>query len=101
MMPKKPALGLDPRVGTGFRTKSVVSRKGGRVDDAKASHPAVARRREKAMQLFNLHREQEWNPKGHVEKILGEIGEGDVTVACWEPGQIRPNHCHPAATEIY
>jgi len=22
-------------------------------------------------------------------------------VACWEPGQISPNHCHPNATEIY
>ena len=53
------------------------------------------------MQVFNLNREQEWNPKRHVEKILGEIGEGDVTVACWEPGQISPNHCHPDATEIY
>jgi mannose-6-phosphate isomerase-like protein (cupin superfamily) len=36
-----------------------------------------------------------------VEKVLGEIGEGDVTVACWEPGQISPYHCHPDATEIY
>mgnify|MGYP003693819179 CR=1 FL=1 len=39
--------------------------------------------------------------KLHVEKILATIGEGDVTVACWEPGQISPNHCHPYATEIY
>ncbi|MGB6171442.1 MAG: cupin domain-containing protein, partial [Xanthobacteraceae bacterium] len=23
------------------------------------------------------------------------------TVACWEPGQISPYHCHPHATEIY
>ena len=53
------------------------------------------------MQAFDLKKEQEWNPKHHVEKILGEIGEGDVTVACWEPGQISPNHCHPHATEIY
>ena len=22
-------------------------------------------------------------------------------MACWEPGQISPNHCHPQATEIY
>jgi quercetin dioxygenase-like cupin family protein len=36
-----------------------------------------------------------------VEKILGEVGEGDVTVACWEPGQVSPYHCHPDATEIY
>ena len=26
---------------------------------------------------------------------------GDVTVACWEPGQVSPHHCHPEATEIY
>ena len=53
------------------------------------------------MNVFSLQREQEWNPKHHVEKILGHVGEGDVTVACWEPGQISPNHCHPDATEIY
>jgi quercetin dioxygenase-like cupin family protein len=53
------------------------------------------------MQVFSLLDEQEWNPKKHVEKILGTVGEGDVTVACWEPGQISPNHCHPDATEIY
>src|SRR5712672_907802 len=54
-----------------------------------------------AMHVFDLHKEQEWNPKRHVEKILGEIDTGDVTVACWEPGQISPYHCHPDATEIY
>ena len=53
------------------------------------------------MHVFHLKKEQEWNPARHVEKILGRIGEGDVTVACWEPGQISPNHCHPHATEIY
>jgi quercetin dioxygenase-like cupin family protein len=53
------------------------------------------------MQVFELRKEQEWSAKHHVEKILGEIGGGDVTVACWEPGQISPNHCHPHATEIY
>jgi quercetin dioxygenase-like cupin family protein len=53
------------------------------------------------MHVFSLQREQEWNPKHHVEKILGHVGEGDVTVACWEPGQISPYHCHPDATEIY
>jgi mannose-6-phosphate isomerase-like protein (cupin superfamily) len=26
---------------------------------------------------------------------------GDVTIACWEPGQTSPNHLHPNATEIY
>jgi quercetin dioxygenase-like cupin family protein len=36
-----------------------------------------------------------------VEKKLGLFGEGDVSIACWEPGQVSPNHCHPDATEIY
>ena len=53
------------------------------------------------MHVFNLEREQEWNQKHHVEKILGRVADGDVTVACWEPGQISPSHCHPDATEIY
>src|SRR5262249_59396979 len=53
------------------------------------------------MQVFNLVKEQAWNPRKHVEKILGEVEEGDASVACWEPGQISPYHCHPQATEIY
>jgi len=53
------------------------------------------------MHVFSLEREQEWNSQHHVEKILGRVADGDVTVACWEPGQISPNHCHPDATEIY
>ena len=53
------------------------------------------------MHAFSLQAEQAFDPKKHVEKILGRIGEGDVTVACWEPGQISPYHCHPNATEIY
>jgi quercetin dioxygenase-like cupin family protein len=53
------------------------------------------------MHVFSLEREQQWNPKHHVEKILGKIADGDVTIACWEPGQISPYHCHPHATEIY
>ena len=53
------------------------------------------------MQVFNLVREAVFNPQHHVEKILGKVEDGDVTVACWEPGQISPYHCHPHATEIY
>ena len=53
------------------------------------------------MHVFDLRKEQQWSSARHVEKILGRIGEGDVTVACWEPGQISPNHRHPHATEIY
>lgn len=53
------------------------------------------------MHVFDLSTEQVWNPKRHVEKILGAEAEGDFTVACWEPGQCSPYHCHPHATEIY
>jgi quercetin dioxygenase-like cupin family protein len=53
------------------------------------------------MDVFSLEAEQQFNPQKHVEKILGKVEEGDVTVACWEPGQISPYHCHPHATEIY
>jgi quercetin dioxygenase-like cupin family protein len=53
------------------------------------------------MQVFSVVDEAEFSPKKHVEKILGKVEEGDVTVACWEPGQISPYHCHPHATEIY
>jgi quercetin dioxygenase-like cupin family protein len=51
--------------------------------------------------VFKLEQEQEWDPNRHVEKVLGKIGAGDVTIACWEPGQVSPYHCHPEATEIY
>ena len=53
------------------------------------------------MHVFKLRDEQEFDPSRHVEKVLGEIGGGDVTIACWEAGQVSPNHCHPEATEIY
>ena len=53
------------------------------------------------MHVFDLSREAAFDPHKHVEKILGAVAGGDVTVACWEPGQISPYHCHPFATEIY
>jgi len=53
------------------------------------------------MYAFDLKVEQRFDAKKHVERILGTIGEGDVTVACWEPGQVSPYHCHPNAVEIY
>src|SRR5438552_15630577 len=53
------------------------------------------------MHSFNLKTEQKFDPKKHVERVLGRVAEGDVTVACWEPGQTSPYHCHPDATEIY
>ena len=42
------------------------------------------------MHVFSPQREQEHNPKRHVEKILGRVDASDVTVACREPGQISP-----------
>ena len=53
------------------------------------------------MHVFSVVDEAEFDANKHVEKILGTIEAGDVTVACWEPGQISPYHCHPHATEIY
>ena len=53
------------------------------------------------MYTTTLAREAVFDSKSHVEKILCTIEDGDVTVACWEPGQISPYHCHPDATEIY
>ena len=52
------------------------------------------------MEAFDLEKEQVWDPKRHVEKILGKVEDGDFTVACWEPGQTSPNHCHPNATTV-
>jgi quercetin dioxygenase-like cupin family protein len=53
------------------------------------------------MYVFNLKAEQAFDPTKHMERVLGRVGEGDVTIACWEPGQTSPYHCHPDATEIY
>lgn len=53
------------------------------------------------MQVFSLEAEQRFDPKKHVERTLGKLQDGDFSVACWEPGQISPYHCHPHATEIY
>jgi quercetin dioxygenase-like cupin family protein len=53
------------------------------------------------MHMFDISKEQKFSSYEHVEKILANIAGGDATVACWEPGQISPYHCHPQATEIY
>ncbi len=53
------------------------------------------------MHVFDLRQEARFDPLKHVEHVLGRIGEGDVTVACWEPGQCSPHHLHPNCTEIY
>lgn len=51
--------------------------------------------------MFRLEEEQEFSPAAHVEKVLGRHAQGDVSVACWEPGQVSPDHAHPEAVEIY
>ena len=44
------------------------------------------------MYAFSLPAEQRFDAKKHVERVLGTTGEGDVTIACWEPGQTSPYH---------
>ena len=41
------------------------------------------------MYAFNLTVEKAFDPRKHVERVLGRTGEGDVTIACWEPRQTR------------
>ena len=53
------------------------------------------------MQAFNLKDEEEYSFDHHIHKILAKSESGDVTIACWEPQQTSPNHCHPNASEIY
>lgn len=53
------------------------------------------------MHVFSLPEEEAFDAQKHVEKILGVESGGDFTIACWEPGQTSPYHCHPEATEIY
>jgi quercetin dioxygenase-like cupin family protein len=53
------------------------------------------------MYVFDLESEQKFSLEKHVEQVLQVESGGDVTIACWEPGQVSPNHCHPASTEIY
>jgi len=50
--------------------------------------------------VFRLRDEQRFDPGKNVEKIFGNSGGGDFAVACWEPGQVSPYHCHPDAAEI-
>ena len=40
------------------------------------------------MEKYNFDQEKEFDPIKHVEKKLGLFGEGDVSIACWEPGRL-------------
>ena len=44
------------------------------------------------MHVFTLKAEQAFDPKKHMERVLGRIDEGGVTIACREPGQTSPYH---------
>ena len=52
------------------------------------------------MESFDFEIEREFNPLVHVEKKLVFMIK-EIVIACWEPGQVSPNHCHPDAVEIY
>ena len=53
------------------------------------------------MEVIDLKAAQEFSPHRHVHKSLTETPRSDITIACWEPGQTSPIHCHPGADEIY
>ena len=53
------------------------------------------------MHVFNTATEQQFDAQRRLERVLASIVGGDVSLACWEPGQTSPFHCHPDATEIY
>lgn len=53
------------------------------------------------MDVFDMRVEREFSDDGRVEKILHRYPPGDVTVACFEPGQQSMDHAHPEAVEIY
>jgi mannose-6-phosphate isomerase-like protein (cupin superfamily) len=53
------------------------------------------------MRSFDVGIETTYAAERHVERILAEEDDTDFSVACWEPGQISPFHCHPDAVEVY
>ena len=53
------------------------------------------------MEVIDLKAAQEFSPHRHVHKSLTATPRSDITIACWEPGQTSPIHCHPTADEIY
>ena len=53
------------------------------------------------MDIIDLKAAEEFSPQHHVHKSLTATPRSDITIACWEPGQTSPIHCHPGADEIY
>jgi quercetin dioxygenase-like cupin family protein len=98
-------VGCGPLQAPGHRAFSRPELRFGKNCGAAAALRLISTRRQMAgdrpVHSFNLKSEEKFDPKKHVERVLGRVAEGDVTVACWEPGQTSPYHCHPHATEIY
>ena len=53
------------------------------------------------MDTVDLKGAYEFSPQHHVHKSLTATPRSDISIACWEPGQASPIHCHPGADEIY
>ena len=53
------------------------------------------------MEFVDLKAAREFSPKHHIHKSLTATPRSDISIACWEPGQTSPIHCHPGADEIY
>jgi mannose-6-phosphate isomerase-like protein (cupin superfamily) len=53
------------------------------------------------MRSYDLECEASFADGRHTENVLLTQDGGDFSVACWEPGQVSPYHCHPEATEAY
>jgi mannose-6-phosphate isomerase-like protein (cupin superfamily) len=53
------------------------------------------------MEIIDLKAAKEFAPDHHVHKSLTATPQSDISIACWEPGQQSPIHCHPGADEIY
>jgi quercetin dioxygenase-like cupin family protein len=53
------------------------------------------------MEFVDLKAAEEFSPQHHVHKSLTATPHSDISIACWEPGQRSPIHCHPGADEIY
>lgn len=53
------------------------------------------------MEIIDLKAAREFSAEHHVQKFLVNTPFCSISVACWEPGQMSPIHCHPGADEIY
>jgi quercetin dioxygenase-like cupin family protein len=53
------------------------------------------------MEVIDLKGKQEFSSTHHIQFSLAESPLCGISIACWEPGQISPIHCHPEADEIY